>query len=88
MEYYQEYRQKIKFGRHRIVLPENKSAYIREKVADGWTPDTIIGYDSINLENINTNELILAVKIRDVFLLDKDESKSILLMKVNVIEIT
>ena len=46
------------------------------------------GYDSINLENINTNELILAVKIRDAFLLDKDESKSILLMKVNVIEIT
>ncbi|OEK63349.1 hypothetical protein ASS98_05965 [Staphylococcus equorum] len=33
------------------------------------------GYDSINLENINTNELILAVKIRDAFLLDKDESK-------------
>ncbi len=76
VEYYQEYRQrKSNCGRHRIVLPENKSAYIREKVADGWTPDTIIGYDSINLENINTNELILAVKIRDVFLLDKDESK-------------
>lgn len=33
------------------------------------------GYDSINLENINTNELILAVKIRDAFRLDKDESK-------------
>ncbi|MCE7782211.1 helix-turn-helix domain-containing protein [Staphylococcus xylosus] len=76
LEYYQEYKQrKSNCGRHRIVLPENQSAYIREKVADGWTPDTIIGYDSINLENINTNELILAVKIRDAFLLDKDESK-------------
>ncbi|HDJ3110734.1 TPA: IS30 family transposase, partial [Staphylococcus aureus] len=30
-------------GRHRIVLPEEQSDYIREKVADGWTPDTIIG---------------------------------------------
>ncbi|WP_198550823.1 helix-turn-helix domain-containing protein, partial [Macrococcoides caseolyticum] len=44
LEYYQEYkRRKSNCGRHRIVLPENQSAYIREKVADGWTPDTIIG---------------------------------------------
>lgn len=44
LEYYQEYKQRKSYcGRHRIVLPENQSAYIREKVADGWTPDTIIG---------------------------------------------
>lgn len=44
LEYYQEYKQrKSNCGRHRIVLPENQSAYIREKVADGWTPDIIIG---------------------------------------------
>ena len=44
LEYYQEYKKrKSNYGRHRIVLLENQSAYIREKVADGWTPDTIIG---------------------------------------------
>ncbi|MCC5264698.1 hypothetical protein [Staphylococcus aureus] len=26
-----------------MVLPEEQADYIREKVADGWTPDTIIG---------------------------------------------
>ncbi|WP_337122931.1 IS30 family transposase [Staphylococcus aureus] len=44
LEYYQEYKQrKSNCGRHRIVLPEEQSDYIRENVADGWTPDTIIG---------------------------------------------
>lgn len=44
LEYYQEYKQrKSNCGRHRIVLPEEQADYIREKVADGWTPDTIIG---------------------------------------------
>lgn len=26
-----------------IIFPENQSAYVREKVADSWTPNTIIG---------------------------------------------
>ncbi len=44
LEYYQEYKQrKSNCGRHRMVLPEEQADYIREKVADGWTPDTIIG---------------------------------------------
>ncbi|AJP19275.1 TPA: IS30 family transposase [Staphylococcus aureus] len=44
LEYYQEYKQrKSNCGRHRIVLPEEQSDYIREKIADGWTPNTIIG---------------------------------------------
>ena len=32
------------------------------------------GYESINIEKIKTNELILAVKIRDAFKLNQDET--------------
>lgn len=43
-KYYQVYKQRMSnCGRHRIVLPEEQSAYIREKVVDGCTPYTIIG---------------------------------------------
>ncbi|SIO16119.1 Transposase and inactivated derivatives, IS30 family [Carnobacterium alterfunditum] len=44
LEYYQQYKEnKRRCGRHRIVLPKKQQAYIKDKVAQGWTPDVIIG---------------------------------------------
>jgi len=44
LEYYQQYKEnKRHCGRHRIVLPKQQQAYIKDKVAQGWTPDVIIG---------------------------------------------
>ncbi|SIO24098.1 Transposase and inactivated derivatives, IS30 family [Carnobacterium alterfunditum] len=44
LEYYQQYKEnKKRCGRHRIVLPKKQQAYIKDKVAQGWTPDVIIG---------------------------------------------
>lgn len=44
LEYYQQYKEnKKRCGRHRIVLPKKQQVYIKEKVAQGWTPDVIIG---------------------------------------------
>ena len=54
LEYYQEYKQrKSNCGRHRMVLPEEQADYIREKVADGWTPDTII------IAEVNARSIVL-----------------------------
>lgn len=41
LEYYQQYKQRC--GRRKVVLPEEQQVYITEKVAQGWTPDVIIG---------------------------------------------
>lgn len=44
LEYYQQYKKnKRRCGRHRIVLPKKQQAYIKDKIAQGWTPDVIIG---------------------------------------------
>jgi len=44
LEYYQQYKEnKRRCGRHRIVLPKKQQAYIKDKIAQGWTPDVIIG---------------------------------------------
>ncbi|TGY47986.1 IS30 family transposase, partial [Ligilactobacillus murinus] len=43
-EYYENYRaNKSRSGRKPIVLLNDELEYIREKIALGWTPDTIIG---------------------------------------------
>src|SRR6056297_3194109 len=43
-EYYERYKQnKKRCGRHKIDLPDDQKEYIKEKVAEGWTPDVIIG---------------------------------------------
>ena len=42
--YYQRYRKnKARCGRKAIQLPVDEVAYIKAKVAEGWTPDTIMG---------------------------------------------
>ncbi|KAA1039541.1 IS30 family transposase [Macrococcus equipercicus] len=44
LEFYQNYKKRKSLcGRHKIVLPNRQISYIRERIADGWTPDTIIG---------------------------------------------
>ncbi|MGM8364594.1 IS30 family transposase [Virgibacillus sp. W0181] len=44
LDYYKQYKEnKKRCGRHTIILPEKQQAYIKEKVAKGWTPDVIIG---------------------------------------------
>ena len=42
--YYRQYKKnKARCGRRQIVLPDEQQVYITEKVAQGWTPDVIIG---------------------------------------------
>ncbi|TDQ39080.1 IS30 family transposase [Aureibacillus halotolerans] len=44
LDYYKRYKvNKTHCGRKQIVLPENQQTYIKEKVAQGWTPDVIVG---------------------------------------------
>lgn len=44
LDYYQQYKKnKKRFGRRKRVLPLEQETYIKEKVAQGWTPDVIIG---------------------------------------------
>ncbi|MFB5296930.1 IS30-like element IS1252 family transposase [Enterococcus faecalis] len=44
LEYYQQYKEnKKRCGRRNIVLPKKQQSYIKEKIAQGWTPDVIIG---------------------------------------------
>ena len=44
LDYYQQYKKnKKRCGRRKIDLPTEQQAYINEKVAQGWTPDIIIG---------------------------------------------
>lgn len=44
LEYYTQYKEnKKRCGRRRIILPENQKIYIEQKVAQGWTPDVILG---------------------------------------------
>ncbi|QLQ61665.1 hypothetical protein HHK02_11180 [Limosilactobacillus reuteri] len=42
-EYYQHYREnKAHCGRKAIQLPTDEVTYIKAKVAQGWTPDTVL----------------------------------------------
>ncbi|ULG75112.1 IS30 family transposase [Macrococcus brunensis] len=44
LEFYQNYKKRKSLcGRRRIVLPKHQISYIQKRIADGWTPDTIIG---------------------------------------------
>ncbi|MBW6064509.1 IS30 family transposase [Planococcus sp. CP5-4] len=44
LDYYTRYQQnKKRCGRRKIVLPQKQLAYIQDKVAQGWTPDVIVG---------------------------------------------
>ena len=44
LEYSQQYKEnKKRCGRRKIVLPEDQQACIKEKFAQGWTLDVIIG---------------------------------------------
>ncbi|AGY82491.1 integrase [Carnobacterium inhibens subsp. gilichinskyi] len=44
LEYYQQYKEnKTCCGRRKLVLPLEQEEYIKEKVAQGWTPDVIVG---------------------------------------------
>ena len=44
LDYYTQYKEnKKRCGRRRIILPENQKIYIEQKVAQGWTPDVILG---------------------------------------------
>ena len=44
LDYYRQYKKnKARCGRRQIVLPDEQQVYITEKVAQGWTPDVIIG---------------------------------------------
>ncbi|AQS52498.1 hypothetical protein BW727_101594 [Jeotgalibaca dankookensis] len=44
LDYYRQYKKnKARCGRHKIILPEEQQVYINKKIAQGWTPDVIIG---------------------------------------------
>ena len=44
LDYYTQYKKnKKRCGRLSIVLPEEQKVYIQDKVAQGWTPDVIVG---------------------------------------------
>lgn len=44
LEYYQQYKEnKKRCGRWKIVLSQEQQTYVKEKIAQGWTPDVIIG---------------------------------------------
>ena len=44
LDYYKQYKEnKKRCGRCTITLPVDQQVYIKEKVAEGWTPDIIIG---------------------------------------------
>lgn len=44
LDYYKQYKEnKKRCGRCAITLPVDQQVYIKEKVAEGWTPDIIIG---------------------------------------------
>ena len=51
LEYYQQYkRNKKRCGRRKIVLPAEQQTYIKEKVAQGWTPDIIKGREEMPID--------------------------------------
>jgi IS30 family transposase len=51
LDYYIRYKENKKHcGRRKIELPEEQRAYINEKVAQGWTPDVIIGRKEISID--------------------------------------
>lgn len=44
LDYYTQYKEnKKRCGRRRIILPKSQKVYIKQKVAQGWTPDVILG---------------------------------------------
>ena len=50
LEYYRQYKKnKQRCGRRKIVLPTEQQVYITEKVAQGWTPDVIIGRQEMSI---------------------------------------
>ena len=44
LDFYTQYKKnKKRCGRRKIAMPEKQLAYIQGKVAQGWTPDVIVG---------------------------------------------
>ncbi|MCC4723511.1 IS30 family transposase [Salinicoccus sp. RF5] len=51
IEYYQRYKEnKKRCGRKRIVLPTDQQKYIEKQVAQGWTPDVIVGRQEMPID--------------------------------------
>lgn len=50
-DYYKKYKQnKSRCGRHSIALSDAETEYVQKKVAQGWTPDIIIGRGEIPID--------------------------------------
>ena len=50
LDYYQRYRtNKKNCGRRSTFLPDNEKEYIQKKVAQGWTPDVIVGRAELSI---------------------------------------
>src|SRR5699024_6691842 len=51
LDYYQRYQEnKKRCGRKRMVLPTDQQAYIEKQVAQGWTPDVIVGRQEMSID--------------------------------------
>lgn len=51
LDYYRQYKQnKSRCGRRSTVLSDEQSTYVQEKVAQGWSPDVIIGRSEMKLD--------------------------------------
>ena len=51
IDYYQRYKEnKKRCGRKQSVLPTSQQKYIEEKVAQGWTPDVIVGRQEMPID--------------------------------------
>ncbi|WP_446692557.1 IS30 family transposase [Salinicoccus siamensis] len=51
LEYYRRYKEnKSRCGRKRIVLPTNQQKHVEKQVAQGWTPDVIVGRQEISID--------------------------------------
>ncbi|WP_034551770.1 IS30 family transposase [Carnobacterium funditum] len=50
-EYYLRYKaNKKQCGRKKVVLPQEQQLYIKGKIAEGWTPDVIIGRKEMTID--------------------------------------
>lgn len=51
LEYYQLHQEnKKRCGRKRMVLPTDQQAYIEKQMAQGWTPDVIVGRQEMSID--------------------------------------
>ncbi|TNX46383.1 IS30 family transposase, partial [Enterococcus faecium] len=65
ISYYEQYKKnKRNCGRRPIVLPDGQQEYIQKKVAQGWTPDVLIG----------RAEFPIACSVRTLYRMFKDKT--------------